>query len=143
MDINPYQSRRGNTSNPVGCRAHCPRCASIISMRRISRTAFPIFITCDQCSARLIGDAMVKTQAVLVVVFPFVFGGCWLLAVWPPSPPMTILMVSATMLGWVAFALLNIPLTAQYGRYICRDGVSELVEGDNQSMHTEPPSPGY
>lgn len=47
--------------------ATCPNCHQKISPGTILRSPFPVWITCPECGAKLVGNRLVKLQGVLVI----------------------------------------------------------------------------
>ncbi|MEM9828167.1 MAG: hypothetical protein AAF958_16365 [Planctomycetota bacterium] len=119
--LNPYRPPESDHLGDVD-RAACPVCQQTISWQQIAFSSFPVFITCRQCSTRLVGRRFVVVQAIVLISVPILVVGLMPLLVFVPAWKLTVYqtIVTAVVLA-SALACLNVPITRIWGRYRVRD----------------------
>ena len=53
---------------------NCPNCHVKIKWHQIAFAAFPVWIKCESCGAKLVGNSYIKIQACLVIFLGAVMG---------------------------------------------------------------------
>ena len=120
MKQNPYESPVSDAGATQSV-AKCPACTLPIGFRKIASAAFPLFLTCDRCSARLLGGTFVRIQAVLILFAPPLAAATMLFLTRPWSYRSLVLVSLSTLLFTVVLAVVNVPATVYFGRYELRD----------------------
>ena len=120
MKQNPYESPACD-AGPTKSVAKCPACTHPIGFRKVASAAFPLFLNCDRCNARLLGGTFVRIQAVLILVAPPLAAAAMLLRSRPWSYKALVLVCLYTLLITLVLAVANVPATVYFGRYELRD----------------------
>ena len=126
---NPYASPVNTTETLSQTVAACPNCNHRIAFRQIAFAPFPLFLSCEQCNAKLIGGAFVRIQAVTITTAPLIVAAISLLLSWPTSNQDCLLVGIGTLLFAFVFALVNVPATVYWGGYKLRDFVPHTQNG--------------
>ena len=96
----------------------CPGCKEPIPFHTIAFAAFPVWITCPRCHARLVGGPFVVAQTVVVLVLAtFVTAWSCATVVSPTFLVSEAKAVGIALLAVIPFAAGNVVATMLWGRY--------------------------
>jgi uncharacterized protein YbaR (Trm112 family) len=95
--------------------AVCPDCRQRIPFRTVLLAAYPIWIACPSCKAKLVGNRLIKIQGAIAPVLAVI------VVVAIMSTPLSLQQqMGLAFPGAAAFALLNVFITLKWGRYLPR-----------------------
>jgi hypothetical protein len=94
----------------------CPHCSQPIRFRTILFAAYPVWISCPSCHAKLVGSRFVKIQGfVLIPILGVTLG----LAVVLTRQPF-LYQIALAVGGSFIIGLPNVAATLRWGRYLLR-----------------------
>ena len=94
----------------------CPQCERPIPFRTILVATCPIWITCPSCSAKLVGNRLVKIQALVLVPLIALLGGITVaLTQWSWELKLVLILF-----GGLALGVPNVFVALKWGRYAAR-----------------------
>ncbi len=111
-----------NTHGEATAASACPKCSHRITLDQILFAAFPLWLTCRNCKAKLIGGLFIHLQAlfILSVIFILAVLALTFWTYWSPTL-FEIQMVGGISLAiMIPFAAINVLVTMKWGRYALR-----------------------
>lgn len=98
--------------------SRCPGCHKPIPFHTIAFAAFPVWITCPGCQARLVGGPFVVAQTVIVLVVAAIVTAWACAALVSSSFVLSeAKAVGIALLAVIPFAAANVVVTMLWGRY--------------------------
>ena len=115
----------------------CPGCNQPIPFHTIAFAAFPVWITCPWCRARLVGGPFVVAQTAVVLVSAAVVTAWACVAfVAPPFLANGAKAVGIALLAVIPFAAGNVVATMRWGRYHKQfESTGELSPSPKEGVH--------
>ncbi|BDQ67716.1 hypothetical protein NUITMVS3_16380 [Shewanella xiamenensis] len=94
---------------------NCPSCSKKIHWSRITFSAIPVWITCKSCSAKLVGNKLIKIQTIAATILALFLG----IGVASMSIDLTYKYLLLTI-GIIVIVVPNVILTVIKGKYYVR-----------------------
>jgi hypothetical protein len=94
----------------------CPHCGQPIPFRTVLFAAYPVWISCPSCHAKLVGDRFIKIQGFVIIPALAIILG---LAVALARRPF-LYQIALVIIGGLIIALPNVIATLRWGRYLLK-----------------------
>src|SRR6267142_3170013 len=98
------------------CMSPCPNCNRPIPFRTVLFAAYPVWLSCPGCGAKLVGDRFIKIQGFVIV--PLMLSSSALLVVLTHRP--FLYRLALVPIAALIIAFPNVMATLMWGRYLLR-----------------------